>query len=693
MSLPTHSTRPSFGWYVANALGRGGCLTHAFLPNLARLVSYGWLLASLWETLFARLATPALPIPWLRLGLSAAACVAAWRWRPRPPADTFWVPRWSPAEQRLARAATAARREGQSLLETIQAAGNPEALAVDYGCVAATRRPVAIHPSVRQAHQLVTGGSGTGKSKFLATQAAQSALLGATIGMVDPHEELVSDLLMSSADVLAERGCVILWPEGPSQRILPWNPLQTSAIRPAWQAADLVVAAVKRVWGLSDANTFIIDVLKHTCWALAAAGWTLLEGPRFLTDADFRLWVADEGDVPEVQDWVAAFNAKPPRDREGLITTTLVRLNRLRANPHLARLVGAGATNPLYRAALRTAGIAPVEAIDLTALINRGHHLLAVVPKRVFQEDQFVVAGLIQSAILTAVLDRRPNDPAMPAIDLYLDEAAAYATGAGLGTLLAQARKYKVSAFVAMQGIHQAEEDLQAELKTNTAIKTIFGTDHEQEAAQAARMLWPYRPEAVKTDSREKVSTEHGTREQGQLQFYSPTEQYAYYAGQIMTLPPRQYVLKARGSGIDPLVCRTPDYRPRFHDLMTAFQTATRLAITPSIGAAPLDAELAFRQRWLATSGVYRSDAPGMDAVDVQEATAPPPPPTTPAAPPMDDPAPIVSPVDDPAPIVPHKAWRNDGAGFWACDSNADTYRDGSDDPAPIGPDCPEEDA
>ena len=60
------------------------------------------------------------------------------------------------------------------------------------------------------------------------------------------------------------------------------------------------------------------------------------------------------------------------------------------------------------------------------------------------------MAGLAQAVMLDAILRRRPNDPAMPDLSAYLDEAAAYATDQGLGTLLAQARKYKFSATVAV---------------------------------------------------------------------------------------------------------------------------------------------------------------------------------------------------------------------------------------------------
>lgn len=446
-----------------------------------------------------------------------------------------------------------------------------EQVMVDYG-ITTSGQAVVVAPTVRLAHQLTTGGSGTGKSKFLATQAVQSAIVGNSLGLLDPHEELAADVLQSGADVFAARGCVVLWPDGPSQRITPWNPLDTSLVAP-WQAADYVVAAVKRVWQLSDANTYIIDVLKHTCLALAGSGWTLLEGSRFLTDEAFRTYITATANIPDVTAWVSAFDAMNARDRVGLTQTTLVRLNRLRANPWIAALFGCGVRDDQYHTARTAADLPITPSSNLIQAINSGAHVFAVVPKRIYGEDQYVVAGILQSAFLTAALLRKPNDPAMPQTELILDEAAAYCTGEGLGALLAQARKYKLSATIAMQGIHQAEEGLQAELRTNTAIKTVFGTDHPEEATTAAQMLYGYNPSMVKADMRQNTKVGEDRRPVGQLTFYSPLEQAAFHTSQVLNLPKRTYLLKVRGEG-DPLTMITPDYAPRY-DLPTAYRLAT----------------------------------------------------------------------------------------------------------------------
>lgn len=401
------------------------------------------------------------------------------------------------------------------------------------------------------------------------------------------------DILRESAPILAERGAILLWPEGPQGRLYPWNPLATSPTRPAWQAADAVVGAVKRVWGLTDANTFLIDTLKHTTWALAATGWTLLEAQRFLTSKPFRAYVTAHANVPQVTAWVQSFDARPPKEQIDLTASTLVRLARLNANPHLQRLIGCGVTDARYVAARQEANLPVLRAHDLGEHINAGYHVFVVVPRRIFGEDQYLVAGLAQSVMLEAIFRRRPNDPAMPELSAYLDEAAAYATDSGLGTILAQARKYRFSAHVAVQGLHQAEPNLAEQLRTNTAIKVVFGTDNPDEARASAQMLYGYQPLLVKQDTRQR----HEGREIGQFQTYSPLEQQAFHTGQIMQLPARHYLLKVRGEG-EPELTYTPPYTGRW-ELVAATHRATLSRRVPLVGPSLLDAELAWRWQWL----------------------------------------------------------------------------------------------
>ena len=590
--LPRYEKAPTAGYWLGHAIAQG-CLTRSLLLNVVRLAALWWSVPQAVLLLGGRGS-------FVSFGLGVAVLVGTFALRPRHAVVSSIAPeQWSKEERKLAHAVETAVATGQPIADAL-AAVSDTAPAIDYGTTP-DGRPVCVAPALRHKHQLITGGSGTGKSKLIATQAAQDALMSGVL-VVDPHEELVQDILCTAAHVIAERGMVLLWPDGPQRGIYPWNPLWTGPGRAAWQAADSVVGAVKRVWGLTDKNTYIIDVLKHTLWALAGAGWTLLEAQRFLTDKDFRAYVTEQANLPEVTMWVANFDALPKRDQVNLTQTTLVRVARLSGNPYIKQLVGSGVSDARYRTAYSAVhGKPPVAGQELGAAINAGQHVFAVVPKRVLGEDQYLVAGLVQSAMLDATFRRRPNDPTAPELAAYLDEAGAYATNDGLGKLLAQARKYKFSGTVSLQGLHQVEDELQDELKTNTAIKIALGTDHPDEALDRATSLFAFDPTAIKIDARTRTGEGRNRHDSGQFQTYSPHEQREFHAGRIVQLPMRHYLLKVRGEG-DPIEVITPTYHARY-ELAEAVRLAGRRRVVRLAHPDDLAAELRWRWQWLDAQG------------------------------------------------------------------------------------------
>ena len=589
--LPQYENAPTAGYWLGHAVAQG-CLTRSLLLNVVRLLALWWSVPQAVLLVGGRGSL-------VSFGLGVAVLVLTFAIRPRRTTIAIAPDQWSKEERQLAQAVETATATGQPIADAM-AAVSDTVPAIDYGTTP-NGQPVCVAPTLRHKHQVITGGSGTGKSKLIATQAGQDALTSNVV-VVDPHEELVQDILCTAAHVIAERGMVLLWPDGPQRGVYPWNPLWTGPGRAAWQAADSVVGAVKRVWGLTDKNTYIIDVLKHTLWALAGAGWTLLEAQRFLTDTHFRAYVTEQANLPEVSMWVANFDALPKRDQVNLTQTTLVRVARLSGNPYIKQLVGSSVSDARYRTAYGAAhGKPPVVGQELGAAINAGQHVFAVVPKRVLGEDQYLVAGLVQSAMLDATFRRRPNDPAAPELAAYLDEAGAYATNDGLGKLLAQARKYKFSATVSLQGLHQVEDELQDELKTNTAIKIALGTDHPDEALDRATSLFAFNPAAIKIDTRTRIGTGRNRHDSGQFHTYSPTEQREFHAGRILQLSTRHYLLKVRGEG-DPIEVVTPTYHARY-ELGEAVRLAGRRRVVRLAHPDDLTAELRWRWQWLDARG------------------------------------------------------------------------------------------
>lgn len=467
------------------------------------------------------------------------------------------------------------------------------------------RRPVLVAMDRRSRtapHTLITGKSGVGKSKYAATNAVQTAEHGASIFMIDPAEELVMDTLCLNPAVLAAKGVVFIWPGADTSvvpRVFPWNLLHTGPGREPWRVAGALTDNFKAIWKLNDQNTIIIDTLKHTIWALAGAGYTLLEAPLFLQDAAFRAYIVGRAQIPEVTFWVAnKYNMLSDSARMKQAETTLVRLARFYVNPHLKRMIGCGVSDPVYRAAYHAAtGQAPAASHDLGDMVNDGWHVLCALPWNELQDDQFVVAALIQSTALQAIFRRKPNAATNPQTELFLDEVAAYESSA-IWAILAYQRKYGANLTLSSQSIRQASERLQLEARTNCNTKIVFATDDTTDAHASAKMLFAFDPGAVKR-----------TRA-GKEQHLSLAEQTALHEEAILSLPKRHYLLKVTDGG-PALTVRTPEYLPAEPGVLSEnhqekVRAAARAALTaghrripPGLPPDQIDAELAWRTDWL----------------------------------------------------------------------------------------------
>jgi hypothetical protein len=176
--------------------------------------------------------------------------------------------------------------------------------------------------------------------------------------------------------------------------------------------------------------------------------------------------------------------------------------------------------------------------------------------------------------------------------------------------------------------LHQVEDELQDELKTNTAIKIALGTDHPDEALDRATSLFAFNPAAIKIDTRTCIGEGRNRHDSGQFQTYSPLEQREFHAGRILQLPMRHYLLKVRGEG-DPIEVVTPTYHARY-ELAEAVRLAGRRRVVRLAHPDDLATELRWRWQWLDARGyqptVHDAAVPtfGGAAQVEQSATEPP---------------------------------------------------------------------
>lgn len=173
----------------------------------------------------------------------------------------------------------------------------------------------------RSTHVYVLGSSGVGKSKGLANWILEDIQNGKGCGVIDPHGDLVNDVVGNLEDF--ER--VVLVEMTDPDNIIGFNPLeQQEGIDPYTQALELV-EVFRKIWNLSDDKTpRLIEILRNAVLTLIEAGGTVLDIEPLLTNEQFREEKLKYVTYEAVSSfWRNRFDQWEPKDRVSNVESTL----------------------------------------------------------------------------------------------------------------------------------------------------------------------------------------------------------------------------------------------------------------------------------------------------------------------------------------------------------------------------------
>ncbi len=292
----------------------------------------------------------------------------------------------------------------------------------------------------RRRHMYIIGKSGTGKSKLLEILAVDDIERGHGIGIVDPHGELVFDVLKR---IPANRINDVVY-VNPADKDFPvgFNPLETTPEFREETTSGFIVA-LERLFGYSWGPR-LEYVLRYTVLALTyTEDATMLSIIRMLTDKDYRKRVLENVEDPVVKTfWLKEWTTYNDRFQAEAVAPILNKVGQFTASPIIRNIVGQAKGT-----------------IDFAEAINNQKILLVDLSTGKIGEDN---AELLGSFIITklqlAAMARskmRPED--RKDFYLYVDEFQNFATTA-FATILSEARKYKLNLTLANQYIAQMEE-------------------------------------------------------------------------------------------------------------------------------------------------------------------------------------------------------------------------------------------
>jgi hypothetical protein len=367
-------------------------------------------------------------------------------------------------------------------------------------------------------HKLLCGVTGGGKSKLVAGLAVQLMNQRVGICVVDPHGDLCDDILGILhdegffADARAYQRLYYLDFTRPD-RFVPFNVLDQRYAPHAIAAS--ILEATKRAWpSLAGGSAPALEnFILYGCLVLVENRLPLTRLPKLLTDTAWRSTLLRQVSDEETLDFFARLEGSGRRAGT-LSDSTLRRVSLLSFDPAL-------------RFSLGQAG----NILRMRELMDRGVCVLADL-KGLPAETQRFIGALLSISIEEAALSRADiPEESRRSYHYLMDEFSQFSarSAESFERILALTRKYGLSLLMACQTLGQVPTELRSSLQNTTLMTLRLGAE---DSAWAAERLVTFDPERL---------TYSAT---GRPSFMSASEQVAELRRELMSLPPREALLR-----------------------------------------------------------------------------------------------------------------------------------------------------
>lgn len=342
--------------------------------------------------------------------------------------------------------------------------GKTEGVCVGVNSFAGRAEPIYIPD--RSGHISIIGQSGVGKSNLMHHLIHQDIEAGHGVALIDPHGQLVSDILRYSIPTHREKDVVIL-DIADETYPTPLNLLSVPAGIDRSNAAGQLMGVLDRLYDFNSTPTVADAMSASLVTLLHDENATIRDVGRLFRDESYRLRLMDKlTNVAALEFWERFNEQKSGRDQ--IIRPVLWRLRSLYGNSLLYPIL----CHP------DTLDIASITAKNKILLVS-----LKTEEARIPMREQHLL-GLILLTQLQQTLMVRPKESAM--FYLYVDEVQHFVTTT-FDTLLSESRKNKVSLTTANQYLKQLAGD---------TLDAIFGNVGTMIAFQAgladAKLIEPY---------------------------------------------------------------------------------------------------------------------------------------------------------------------------------------------------------
>ena len=293
----------------------------------------------------------------------------------------------------------------------------------------------------RNRHHYIIGKSGTGKSNFISYMARQDIADGKGVCLIDPHGDLVEDLLQYIPKERAKD--VIIFDPSDSERPMGLNILEAKTPGEMDLVSSQATEIFIKLFGDEIFGPRIQHYFRNACLTLMEdpdEGATLIDVPRLFVDEQFMKYKVKKVKNPVVKSfWMHEYANTGAREREEMI-------------PYFSSKFGPFITNTTMR---NTIGQTK-SAFDFRKVMDEGKILLVKLSKGKIGDLNTQLLGLVIVArIQMAAMSRAdmPEEDRLP-FYLYVDEFQNFATES-FCSILSEARKYQLCLVMAHQYINQ----------------------------------------------------------------------------------------------------------------------------------------------------------------------------------------------------------------------------------------------
>ncbi len=314
-----------------------------------------------------------------------------------------------------------------------------------YNIYRGVKKEIRIKKEDRRRHMYIVGKSGGGKSQFIAGMAIQDILNGEGVCVLDPHGDLVTDVLNRIPPERAED--VVLFAPADIERPLALNLIEFDPRYPEQKTFVIneLIKIFDKLYDLKSTGGPIFEQYMRNALLLIMSdpesGSTLMEVPKVLADAEFRKMKLDRCDDPTVVDFWKKEAEKAGGDAAlaNVVPYITSKLTQFISNDTMRPIIGQQKSS-----------------FNVRDIMDRQKILLVDLSKGAIGEMNAYLLGMILiGKILMAALSRTdiPEDKRKD-FYLYIDEFQNFTTDS-ICSILSEARKYGLNLIIAHQYIGQ----------------------------------------------------------------------------------------------------------------------------------------------------------------------------------------------------------------------------------------------